>query len=146
MVLVIKVQIITSHNRSFLDKMEHCHKSLEQSRITRERQSILYKKLKPLSPSKGVFRARSSPGIHSATFRHAAPLRKKIADETQRSIDQFELSLKKRSTLPSVGPLMLHHPPGSPSITAKPSTSPDTTAKSTSTDAVTFMVSIELAS
>lgn len=67
-----------------------CRRSLEITRATREKNSHMYKNLKPI-PS--VSRAKSTPGVR----RHGNSLSKKsVARATMRSIDEFESSMEKR--------------------------------------------------
>lgn len=62
---------------------------------------MLYTNLKPLEDSR---RAQSSPGIASAGLnRLAADKSRALAEETEQDIHLFELSLKARPNLPSIG-------------------------------------------
>ncbi len=64
---------------------------------------MMYSKLEPLVSMKEVARARSSPGIQTARLHQATARSRALAEETKQKIQQFELSLKKRPHLPSIG-------------------------------------------
>lgn len=96
--------------------MEACKHSVEYSRAIRERRSLLYTKLEPLPEE--VSRARSSPGIQMAQLNQATERSRALAEETMEKINEFEMSLKKRPRLPSIG--VTHS--SSSTITEKPPT------------------------
>ena len=97
---------------AFLEKIETCHRSMVNSRLIRERRSMMYTKLKPLTDVK---RAMSSPGgiEHVAPSREAAR-NSALAEETIQNIHFFEQTLKNRPNLP---PIQVT-PPVSPSTTS----------------------------
>ncbi len=71
-----------------------CHKSLERSREFRESQSLLYTRLKPLSPSKSSpTRSKTTGSVpgHSGRSQAAEAL------ATRAGIDSFEAGLSLRS-------------------------------------------------
>lgn len=95
------------------EQRENCHKALEKTRDAREKQSLMYAKLKPLSPSKAAGKVsgssgklassghRASGGWHARQGRQGrAAVRTAVAEETQASIDSFEARLM---TMPTSG-------------------------------------------
>ena len=85
--------------RMFQKKLESCKKSLAHSRAVRERQSMHYTKLKPLSVHSK--RARSYPSIGPTSSQQAALRARTLAEETAEDIRLFELSLKAHPNIPS---------------------------------------------
>ena len=94
-----------SPSRIQLERKQLCHKSLENSRVVRERQAQLYAKLKPLSPSKPSPR---TPGERSRTAgslssEKSRSHRQAEANATRDSIDAFEATLGQRTAPPTIG-------------------------------------------
>lgn len=85
------------------EQRENCHKALERTREAREKQNLMYSKLKPLSPlTKAPGRVSGSPGKQSTSEGRADKGRgTAVAEETRADINWFEARLK---TLPTSGP------------------------------------------
>lgn len=109
--------ILMSFIRLFLEKIESCQRSLKTSRAVRQRRSLMYTKLKPLSSITEVKRAQSSPGIHSSSYEQMVAENKALAEETMQDIFHFESSLKRRPDLPSIG---VAHSLSSTTVSDKP--------------------------
>ena len=97
------------------EQRERCHKALERTREAREKQSLMYAKLKPLSPTK------TSPGKETAGERGKREGRKSQrsmaeAEDTRVNIDSFEAQLR---TMPAVGVSV--SPPAGPATVSEPS-------------------------
>lgn len=88
------------------EQRENCHKALEKTREAREKQNLMYSKLKPLSPrTKTPGRVSGSPGKQSTSEGRARGTA--LAEETRADIDWFEARLK---TLPSSRAQTTHQP------------------------------------
>ena len=76
-----------------------CHRSLEITRATREKNGLMYKNLKPI-PS--TSRAMSTPDMRRDGNRVS---KRSVARETMKSIDEFESSKEKRLSVMMSGSL-----------------------------------------
>ena len=76
-----------------LERRENCHKALERTKEAREKQSLMYAKLKPLSPTKSPPRSKSS-GEPGGSGERARGRSMAVAEETRASIDGFEARLR----------------------------------------------------
>ena len=127
-------------NRLRQEQRENCHKALEKTREAREKQNLMYAKLKPLSPTKTPGRASGGPGTQamdntwkktegggSVKKGRGGTVRPAVAEETRASIDSFEARL---STMP------LSEPQTTPSSSPQQTTTTTTSAPHPATDNV----------
>ena len=104
-VCVCVVTMSLSLSRIQQERKQLCHKSLENSRVVRERQAQLYAKLKPLSHSKPSprtpgGRSRTAGSLSSDKSRSH---RQAEANATRESIDAFEATLGQKTAPPTIG-------------------------------------------
>lgn len=81
------------------EQRENCHRALERAREAREKQNVMYSKLKPLSPGKKP-QTRDPTSERRVLEGRKSRRSDAEAEETRVNIDSFEARLK---TMPALG-------------------------------------------